>query len=247
LMILGLSSGLLSFVLTPCLLQLLVIYIATLAGLSATKGGQKPQALQPTVARRLMVIAVAFVSAFTALFTLSGAVVGYAGKQVQMFISVWSSTISVAAGILVIVLGIWIGIRSRAPILCRFVDIPDGVRKVDSSGIFSSAIMAVGFSLGCLTCFGGAIIATLLVYVGSLGSASVGAAVMFSFSLGIVVPFLLAALFLSRTIPLIHRLSLYAPYLGFFSMIVIVAFGLVLVTDNFHVLSNFIYPFLGLR
>src|SRR5574341_24067 len=34
-MILALSAGLLSFVLTPCLLQLIVIYIATLAGFSA--------------------------------------------------------------------------------------------------------------------------------------------------------------------------------------------------------------------
>ena len=37
-----------------------------------------------------------------------------------------------------------------------------------------------------------------------------------------------------------------APAIGFVSMLVIVAFGMVLVTDNFHVLSDLIYPFLGL-
>jgi len=64
--------------------------------------------------------------------------------------------------------------------------------------------------------------------------------------LGVAVPFLLAAMFLSRVMPLLTRLTRYAPYLGFASMVVIVAFGTVLVTDNFHVLSSFIYPFLGL-
>ena len=119
--------------------------------------------------------------------------------------------------------------------------------SIDQRGLVSSALMAAGFSLGCITCFGGAIIATLLIYVGTLGSPLVGAGVMFAFSLGVAIPFLLAALFLSRVMPLMDRLAKYAPLMGFISMMVIVAFGTVLVTDNFHVLSNLIYPYLGLR
>ena len=86
----------------------------------------------------------------------------------------------------------------------------------------------------------------LLVYVGALGSALIGATVMFAFSMGIVIPFLLAAFFLSRTLPVLERVQQYAPSIGLFSMLVIVAFGLVLVTDNFHLLSDIIYPYLGL-
>jgi cytochrome c-type biogenesis protein len=87
----------------------------------------------------------------------------------------------------------------------------------------------------------------VLIYVGALGSPLVGAVVMFTFSLGVGVPFFLAALFLSRVLPLMTRLAQYGPYLGFVSMVVIVAFGTLLLTDNFHVLSSFMYPYLGLK
>jgi cytochrome c-type biogenesis protein len=70
--------------------------------------------------------------------------------------------------------------------------------------------------------------------------------VMFAFSLGVAIPFVLAAVFLSRTLPLLSRIQSLAPQIGLVSMIVLIAFGLVLVTDQFHALSDFIYPFLGL-
>ena len=85
-----------------------------------------------------------------------------------------------------------------------------------------------------------------LIYVGSIGSALVGALIMFTFSTGVAIPFMLAAVFLGRTLPVLARIQSYAPQIGLVSMIVIVLFGLVLVTDNFHALSDAIYPYLGL-
>ena len=97
-----------------------------------------------------------------------------------------------------------------------------------------------------MTCFSGAIIATLLVYVGALGSASVGALVLFLFSLGVAIPFLAAAFFISRVMPAMTRLTGYAPQIGFVSMVLMVGFGVLLVSDNFHEVSSLIYPWLGL-
>lgn len=243
-MILALSAGLLSFVLTPCLLQLIVIYIATLTGFSAEEG-MRPGAVPAAASRRMLLGALGFVAGFSGLFTLAGAVIGFAGKEVQLFLAEWSREISIGAGIVVIALGLWVGVRSRAPLVCKIPSL-GAAEGLDQRGVVRSVLMAAGFTLGCVTCFGGAIIATLLVYVGTLGSPAVGAAVMLVFSLGVAVPFLLAAMFLSRVMPLLTHLTRYAPYLGFASMVVIVAFGAVLVTDNFHVFSSFIYPFLGL-
>ena len=246
LMVLGISAGLLSFVLTPCLLQLLVVYIMTFTGISAQEV-RASQGSARTLSSNMFRISLAFVAGFAGLFMLTGAAIGYAGKEMQMFFAVWSSKLSIAAGIVVILMGLWMGVRARAPIVCKLVP----ARMLDKlssrrGGYINSAVTAVGFSLGCLTCFGGAIIATLLVYVGALGSALIGAAVMLAFSMGVVIPFLLAAFFLSRLAPLLTQAEQLAPKIGFVSMLVVVAFGLVLVTDNFHVLSDFIYPYLGL-
>lgn len=245
-MITGLSAGLLSFVLTPCLLQLLAVYVVTLTGFSADSLRERGDDLPTHARRKLMLTALSFVAGFALLFTITGAAIGQAGKQMQMFFAVWSPTLTVIAGILVILMGLWVGIRSRAPVVCKVV--PESVRTSLSkpSSYLGSALVAAGFSLGCLTCFGGAIIATLLIYVGSIGSALVGATIMFAFSLGVAIPFMLAAVFLSRTLPVLTRVQSYAPQIGLVSMIVIVLFGLILVTDNFHALSDFIYPYLGL-
>lgn len=245
-MVSGLSAGLLSFVLTPCLIQLLAVYVVTLTGFSADTMGERSANVPLQARRKLLFTALSFVAGFAALFTATGALIGHAGKQMQMFFAVWSPTLTVVAGVVVILMGLWVGIRSRAPVVCRIV--PESLRTSLSkpSSYVGSALVAAGFSLGCLTCFGGAIIATLLIYVGSIGSALVGAAIMFAFSLGVAIPFVLAAVFLSRTLPVLLRISSLAPQIGLVSMIVIVAFGLVLVTDQFHALSDIIYPYLGL-
>lgn len=264
LVVLGLSSGLLSFVLTPCLLQLLVVYMMTFTGISAQQvqtakfaaaesgslnefDQKQPSQATAQIRKKMLGVGVAFVAGFAILFMLMGAAIGYAGKEVQMFFAVWSQKLSIGAGILVIFMGIWIGIRARAPMICRLV--PAGLQRSlcsERGAYISSALTAIGFSLGCLTCFGGAIIATLLVYVGALGSAFIGAMVMLAFSMGVVIPFLLGAFFLSHFAPLMTQVEKIAPKIGFVSMLVIVAFGLVLATDNFHVLSDFIYPYLQL-
>ena len=245
-MIAGLSAGLLSFVLTPCLLQLLAVYVVTLSGFSAERLRAGEKDLPKDARRRLVMVALSFVAGFSALFTLTGAAIGQAGKQMQMFFAVWSPTLTVIAGVVVIAMGLWVGVRSKAPVVCRVV--PESIRNglMKPSSYVGSAIVAAGFSLGCLTCFGGAIIATLLIYVGALGSAFIGAMVMLAFSFGVAVPFMLAAVFLSRTLPLLSRIQILAPKIGLVSMIVLIVFGLILVTDNFHALSDFIYPYLGL-
>ena len=245
-LILGLSAGLLSFVLTPCLIQLVIVFVMTVTGFTAQQLASTGRTQSGNYGRVILRSGIAFTVGFTSLFTITGAAIGQAGKEAQMFFAIWSSSISVVAGILIIFIGLWIGIRSRAPLVCRLMPVTFDKPVSELKSYFGSTLTAVGFSLGCITCFGGAIIATLLVYVGSIGSPLVGASVMFAFSMGVVIPFLASALFLSKALPLISNIERYVPYLGLLSMLVIVAFGLVLLTDNFHVVSDLIYPYLGL-
>jgi cytochrome c-type biogenesis protein len=225
-------------------LQLVVIYLATLTGLGAEQM-MRPGAVPLDAARRMLYVALAFVVGFSALFTLAGAVIGQAGKELQLFLAQNGRNVGIGAGLLMIAMGLWVGVKTRAPLVCR-LPLAAAVANVDRMSAFGSALMAAGFSLGCMTCFSGAIVATLFIYVGALGSAAVGAAVLLVFSLGVAIPFLAAALFLSRVMPAMMYLARHASLLGLASMAIIIAFGMVLITDNFHVLSNAIYPFLGL-
>src|SRR5438445_9243152 len=101
--------------------------------------------------------------------------------------------------------------------------------------------MGSAFAVGCSTCFGGALFMSLMIYVGTVGSASLGALALFVFSLGIAIPYLLAAFFLSRALPLLRSLQKVASGVGLVCSVVLIFFGVVLFTANFHIPTNVLY------
>ncbi len=240
----SLSIGLLAAVLTPCLLQLSVVFMATMSA-SGAEAISSQGKVDRVAQKRILVAASAFVLGYIILFTLAGALIGGLGKQAQIAFSMYSRSVAVGSGILVILFGLWLGIRANAPMLCK---LPGAgvMQRMKGSSTLGNVMIAIVYNLGCMSCFGGAIIATLFIYVGALGSAFTGAVTMGAFALGLGIPFMLAALFFSRVEPLILAVSKYRRGIGLVSSLVIVGFGVLLVTDNFHTLSDAIYPFLGL-
>lgn len=242
--VLALSAGLLSTVLTPCLLQLVVVFGSIVGGF-ATVPGQSPRNiddLTPIIRRKIMQVSCAFVIGFTLLYVIAGAIIGAVGQQAQLLFAEYSRIIAIVSGFIVISLGIWVGFRgSKKNFACK---IPDQklIQKLSVKDTFGSVLASIGYALGCTACFGGAIIATLIVYVGSLGSAGQGALMMFTFSIGVAIPFLLASWYVSRMDSVLLLLAQKARVLSYICMLLIVAFGLILVTDNFHQLSDIIYP-----
>ena len=238
-LVMSLSAGLLSAVLTPCLLQLVVVYFATMAGIGVANGNGQSEP------KRVLSLAGAFVIGFTALYTTAGAVVGYLGHESQVLFATINRPAGIASGMLIMVLALWTARQSSLPVVCR-LPMPARIERIDRSGMLRAALTAAAFSFGCITCFGGAIVGTLLVYVGSVGSAGIGAAIMLTFSAGIAIPFLAAAFAVSRAGRLAEGLARVRPWASFVASVVMAAFALVLITDNFHALSDFIYPLLHL-
>ena len=244
---LALGAGLLSSVLTPCLLQLVVIFGSIISSFSTVPGqsGLTANQLAPHIRRKVMQIAVAFVAGFAFLYTLAGAVIGHIGHTSQLLFAEYSRTVAVVSGIVVILMGIWIGVRGGRNIACR---IPDraAMRTANRRDAAGSLIVSMGYALGCTACFGGAIVATLIIYVGAIGSAAIGAGVMLTFSIGVAIPFLLAAWYMSRMDSILLLLASKSRAISIVSMMLIIVFGLILITDNFHAVSDAIYPYLGL-
>jgi cytochrome c-type biogenesis protein len=142
-------------------------------------------------------------------------------------------------------MGVWVGVRGTRNDACR---IPDR-RAMKAQGwcdMAGSIVVSMAYALGCTACFGGAIVATLIIYVGAIGSAAIGAGIMLTFSIGVAVPFLLSAWYLSSMDSVLRFFTDKARFLSVLSMVMIVAFGMILITDNFHAVSDMIYPLLRL-
>jgi cytochrome c-type biogenesis protein len=245
-MLLALLAGLLA-VLSPCLLQLTLYYTFALTGISMHQGtGTLPA---PGIRAQVIRSALYFIAGFTVVFTAVGSLAGLAGQKLESsgIIEGWSRPLSIAAGAGILLLGLRVAINSDASGVCRLPFA--GIARTESRWVDGLKVMFLGsaFAVGCSTCFGGALFMSLMIYIGTVGSASLGALALFLFSVGIAVPYLLAAFFLSRALPLLRSLQKVASSVGLACSIVMIFFGVILMTDNFHIPSNLLYRlYLGL-
>jgi cytochrome c-type biogenesis protein len=256
--LLALLAGLLA-VLSPCLLQLTVYYTFALAGLSVRPAGRLSAGegfSGPAVALRedmkaapaknhVIGTALFFIAGFTLVFTAAGALAGFAGETLQAsgLMEAWNRPLAIVAGLGIVILGIWVGASSGAPGLCRLPALPTAHRPRWLEAM-KATFLGSAFAIGCSTCFGGALFISLMIYVGAVGSASLGALTLFLFSIGIAIPYLLAAAFLSRALPLVSSMSRVRGTVGLACSVALVCFGVILITDNFHVPSDLLYRLL---
>jgi cytochrome c-type biogenesis protein len=243
----ALGAGLLSSVLTPCLIQLVVIFGSIIGAFATVPGSTSMETTQlgPIIRKKIMLIALAFVAGFTILYTLAGAIIGAVGHHAQLMFAEYSRSVAIVSGVLVIAMGIWVGIRGSRNDVCKIPD-RQAMKFQNTRDMVGSIVVSMGYALGCTACFGGAIVATLIIYVGAIGSATIGAGIMLTFSIGVAIPFLVSAWYLSRRNSVLLFLTEKVKIISTLSMVLIIIFGLILITDNFHVVSDMIYPFLRL-
>lgn len=235
---LALTGGLFA-ALSPCLVQLTLYYLSALAGASLPGTAGSPERW-PVVRAALW-----FSGGIVLAYTAGGYLAGLVGNMLQTsnVLGRWAQPVAMAAGTALIVAGVYTGAAARAPGLCR-LPLPALARFTRSRG--GPAAMAMGFlvALGCLSCFGGAVFASLLLYAGSAGSPSLGALMLLLFSLGVAVPFVAAAATWSRALPYLRQVERAGPWLALGSSAVTVLFGVLMIFDRFHWVSGAILRWL---
>jgi cytochrome c-type biogenesis protein len=242
-LLLSLAAGLLAAI-SPCLVQLTAFYLPTLAGASLDRGHLL--AMPGTRRRRTLAAAALFSAGFTIPYTLGGALMGGFGQALAgsgLFDP--TGPVAVGAGLVMIAMAAVVAYRARAPLVCR-LPLPAAVRRSRRLPFLAPFLSGFAIATGCLACFGGAILGVLLVYTGLVGSAWLGALAMFAFSLALTLPFLASALGLSRALPLLARSQRLAPTTGLIAGGLMLFFGVVMATGNYHAVSGWLYQHLPL-
>ncbi|WP_315855190.1 cytochrome c biogenesis CcdA family protein [Chenggangzhangella methanolivorans] len=171
-------AGMLSFA-SPCVLPLTPAYLGFISGAASPD--------QAAGRLRVLGLAAAFVSGFSTIFVILGATASTLGRLV----SEYAQPLTVVAGVLLIAFGLHFMEIVKIPLFYRQAGM-HVERK--PTGAFGAYVVGLAFGFGWTPCVG-PILAAILMVAGAETSAWRGAALLGAYSLGIGIPFILAAAF----------------------------------------------------
>ncbi len=178
------TGGLLSFV-SPCVLPVVPLYLAYLAGMNAEDLREaEPGSAR---ARRILVATLLFVAGFSTVFVGLGMTASAFGKALAGYFGI----LSVAAGIVIIIMGLhFLGVF-RIALLNREARFHLAVKP---SNPIVAYVLGLAFAFGWTPCVG-PVLAGILFLAGAGQTVSRGGLLLAAYSLGIGLPFIVAAAF----------------------------------------------------
>ena len=175
------AAGMLSF-LSPCVLPLVPPYLIYLTGTSLERFADAEA--EPQVRRETIGAALLFVLGFSTVFVTLGASASAIGAQLRAY----SGELAVVAGAAIIIMGLhFLGITPIAVLMReKRLEMPKPV------GLWGAYLMGLAFAFGWTPCIG-PILAAILAVAASEETVARGAGMLAVYSLGLGIPFVVAA------------------------------------------------------
>jgi cytochrome c-type biogenesis protein len=177
----ALTAGTLSF-LSPCVLPLVPPYLVYLAGTSLERLADAEPAA--AVKRDAIVASILFVAGFSTVFVALGAGASVIGAVLRAY----SNVLATVAGIAIIVMGLHFLGLTRIDLLMR----EKRAAMARPVGLWGAYAMGLAFAFGWTPCIG-PILAAILAVAASEATVAKGAGLLAVYSLGLGIPFVIAA------------------------------------------------------
>jgi cytochrome c-type biogenesis protein len=203
-------------------LPLVPPYLGYLGGTTIDQIGNTGE-IDKRVWRRVVLASLFFVLGFTTVFVAFGAGASVFGQWIQAH----KNQLAVLAGLVIIAFGLhFLGIL-RIPLLYREVRLHTDTQGASLAGAY---VMGLAFAFGWTPCIG-PVLATVLTLAANEASLGAGVRLLFVYSLGLGIPFILAAVAIG---PFLGFLKRFRRHLGRVEM----AMGLLLVATGILILSG---------
>ncbi len=226
-------AGVVSFI-SPCVLPLVPSYVTFITGVSfdeLTAGNAG------TRVRRLTIIhSLAFILGFSLVFIALGATATVAGQ----FLRQHQDSLRRVGGAMIILFGIYLTGIIPIPALSR-----ERKKQLTTKplGILGSVLVGVTFAAGWTPCIG-PILASILIYASTAKTVTTGVVLLSVYSLGLGLPFFLSSLALNSFLAASRRIRSRLRTIEVASGVVLILFGILLVTDLFPRFVSFLSQFL---
>jgi Cytochrome c biogenesis protein len=230
-LLLAFSAGLLSF-LSPCVLPLVPAYITFLTG--STIQEIKSQKSKLTVINK----AIGFTLGFSIIFMLMGISISSLGRLFTANQYLFRKI----GGIIIIIFGLHI----TGLIKIKWLYYERRIKSIDKiTGNLSSILMGMAFATGWTPCIG-PILASILIYVGNMTTLNKGFTLLTAYSLGLAIPFILAAIIIDSFSVGIKKLYRFFPLISVVSGILVITMGILTFTNSVTILNRILLQYINL-
>ena len=181
----ALIAGVLSF-LSPCVLPLVPAYLSYISGVSVNELRQREHAAD-SVRRHALAQSLWFVAGFSLVFIALGASATLLGQWLLSNMDILGKI----AGVIIVVFGLHYTGIIRIPLLMMDAHFDTG--GVNAKHGMGALILGFAFAFGWTPCMG-PILGAILAIAGAQSNPMYGIGLLTTYSLGLAIPFLLAAL-----------------------------------------------------
>ncbi|PJE50744.1 MAG: cytochrome C biogenesis protein [Candidatus Yanofskybacteria bacterium CG10_big_fil_rev_8_21_14_0_10_36_16] len=214
-------AGLVSF-LSPCVLPIIPGFLAYLAGSSLEPGKVNR--------KEIFLNSLFFVLGFSAVFSVLGVLLNTVLEAVAYDAQIWLARIG---GGIIIFFGLYLTGLIRIPFLER--EFKPHVTKKFNSRYLTSFLFGSAFAAGWTPCVGAVLGGILGLAATQPGSALY---LLFSYSLGLGLPFLVVGLFASRASTFITKYAVQLSYATKVFGVILIALGVLAFTQNLSRIAN---------
>jgi cytochrome c-type biogenesis protein len=215
------TAGFLSFA-SPCVLALVPGYLSFISGVSFDELGSRN--------RDVMLPTIAFVTGFAVVFTAFGASAGLIGYSLVA----QQETLNIIAGISLVFMGI---LMVALPRLGMLQDTRRFATARRPTTLWGAGLVGAAFAIGWTPCIG-PFLASVYTLALPTGSPGLGASLFLTYSIGLGIPFLLAGLFVTRTMTTFRWLRDRWTVVNATAASVVVVLGVLIATGRFSVVTQ---------
>jgi cytochrome c-type biogenesis protein len=222
-------AGLVSFV-SPCVLPLVPAYLSFLTGSSVDE-------LRDSVSIDARAHAVGHALAFIIGFTLVFVALGASASAIGGALLANRVLIAQIGGIIVILLGL----QMLGVFRFKFLAMDKRLQvRSEKRSAWMSAVVGVAFAAGWSPCIG-PILAAILALASQANGVWQGAWLLFVYSMGLAVPFLVTALAVGAVLPALNRIKRFLPAIEMAAGAFMILTGVVLVNNWFLRVAGLFY------
>lgn len=239
LLLIAFAAGILSFA-SPCIIPMLGVYFSLITGLNSNQ--LKETIVDSALRRRVMKNTLAFIGGFTLVFTAAGAAAGELGA----ILGRWQVVLNVLGGTVVLILALKLLGFFELPFLAKLHWEPafyETLRAKATRSGWSSLIVGLLYAIACSHCIGPTLY-SILALAGTTRSPLSGMLVMFIFSVGLAIPYVLAGLSFNRVIKGLQRVRRRQIVVERLAGLLMLYISYVIYTDKLTQLTGYLANFL---